>query len=259
MIGQIYSESFLIKRIPVTIYYDATKKKMPLVFIFHGFNSNKDLMEEKTRFGMHLAEKGFYAVYVDAYMHGERSLKRFTNASQATKEKMLMEIVVHTGKEIDLLIDYFAEKEECDSERVGITGISMGGMITFYAIGNNPRIQVAVPILGTPYFEKFILDKVTGGDYTVARNYSKTFNKVLTSIRESDPKDQIANFAPKPLLMLNGKRDRQVPPGYAEDLYQKLKSMYSDPKRLKLKLHDVEHTVSNEMKDEMIAWFEMYL
>ncbi len=49
---------------------------------------------------------------------------------------------------IGALIDWLARDLRCDAERIGITGISWGGYLTWVANAHEPRLKAAVPVYG---------------------------------------------------------------------------------------------------------------
>ena len=50
------------------------------------------------------------------------------------------------------LIDYLETRDDVDARRIGLTGISKGGMETYLAAAVDPRIAVAVPLIGVQSF-----------------------------------------------------------------------------------------------------------
>ena len=50
------------------------------------------------------------------------------------------------------LIDYLETREDVDARRIGLTGISKGGMEAYLAAAVDPRIAVAVPLIGVQSF-----------------------------------------------------------------------------------------------------------
>jgi dipeptidyl aminopeptidase/acylaminoacyl peptidase len=50
------------------------------------------------------------------------------------------------------LIDYLETRPDVDASRIGLTGISKGGMETYLAAAVDPRIAVAVPLIGVQSF-----------------------------------------------------------------------------------------------------------
>lgn len=255
---EIISENYNVEGIPVKTYFQKSIKNAPVIFILHGLTSSKEDTERGLGFGYTLAQKGFYSITLDAYLHGERKDDNSLTFNSKIKEQVFFEIVARTGDDIDTLLDFFANKSECNVNKAGITGISLGGMITFYTIANNERIKAAVPIFGAPYFERYASDE-SKNNPNIKRD-SEEYQKYISFIKEIDPASNIKNFYPKPLLMINGEYDRYVPPIYAKDLYEELKSDYNKyPERLGLKIYPVGHDVIGEMKNDMVEWFEKHL
>lgn len=50
------------------------------------------------------------------------------------------------------LLDYLASREDADLARVGVTGVSLGGMHAWLAAAADPRIAVAAPMIGVQNF-----------------------------------------------------------------------------------------------------------
>jgi dienelactone hydrolase len=49
-------------------------------------------------------------------------------------------------------VDYLATRADSDPARIGLMGISKGGMETYLASAVDPRIAVAVPVIGAQSF-----------------------------------------------------------------------------------------------------------
>ena len=49
---------------------------------------------------------------------------------------------------VGVIIDWLGKDRRCNSERIGITGISWGGYLTWVANAHEPRLRAAVPVYG---------------------------------------------------------------------------------------------------------------
>ena len=49
---------------------------------------------------------------------------------------------------VGVVIDWMAQDPRCDPERIGLTGISWGGYLTWVANAHEPRLKAAVPVYG---------------------------------------------------------------------------------------------------------------
>ncbi|MGC9523025.1 MAG: alpha/beta hydrolase family protein [Anaerolineae bacterium] len=179
---------------------------------------------------------------------------------------LLHKIVVRTAQDVETLIAHFAEREEVDGKRIGVTGFSMGGFASFYLAANVPDIKAAVPIAGVPAFADrwcdVVLEASAYGQWSEAMTAAQTETVVRTAYIESiDPFEKLSSFHPKPLMMIQGDKDTDAPKIYAVDLYRALKPRYADhPERLRLNIHDgAGHELTQAMIDDACAWFQQYL
>jgi dienelactone hydrolase len=51
------------------------------------------------------------------------------------------------------VLDYLATRQDVDQGRIGLTGISLGGMITWLAAAADPRIAAAAALIGVHGFK----------------------------------------------------------------------------------------------------------
>ena len=54
-------------------------------------------------------------------------------------------------------VEYFEKEQLIDSERIGLVGTSMGGIVTLGSLTRYSWIKAAVSLMGMPYYEKFAL------------------------------------------------------------------------------------------------------
>ena len=127
---------------------------LPTIVVMHGLFGSK---ERNLIYGATLAEKGFLVVLPDAHMHGER----WADESLFTKIRTnivltLQEIYDRTSQDLSIILDYLQDQENVDSNQFGITGISMGGMLSFISAITEPRFKAFAPIIGTgDFYELF--------------------------------------------------------------------------------------------------------
>jgi predicted acyl esterase len=175
------------------------------------------------------------------------------------------EVIEQSGRDIEKLIEHFKAYTEIDSERIGLTGFSMGGFATFYIAANNPAIKVAVPIGGKPSFTKawedVILSTSTYDQWSAdIERLTEETEKRTTFLEEIDPFDKMTNFCPKPLLIINGDMDTDQIYLYSLELYKNLKPHYEAyPDRLRLSMPFVDHKLTYEIEKQACNWFIKYL
>ena len=94
-----------------------------------------------------LAEAGFVALAPDLY-HGE--LAGHTEMDKAG-ELMTSLPPDRAGRDMSGAVDYLAESDATSSDKIGVMGFCMGGMLTFVLAALRPdRIKAAVPFYGFP-------------------------------------------------------------------------------------------------------------
>src|SRR5262249_34074634 len=106
-----------------------------------------------------LAPMGFIAIAIDARYHGERveggahGAQEYNEAiTRAWREKdpKKQEHPFYFDTVFDLwrTVDYLRSRPDVDPRRIGMVGISMGGIETWLAAATDERIAAAVPLIG---------------------------------------------------------------------------------------------------------------
>jgi len=181
----------------------------PVVMVQHGLGGNKDV-DYVHACALGLAQAGYATLRIDAALHGERAQPEAAEDEPAPLERLA---ALFGGgwrqSVIDMRrgIDFLEQRAEVDSERIGYVGMSMGAMMGGVLCGVDERIDAAVLIVGGSF---------GGGDGLGGR------------MAVIDPASFIGLMSPRPVLMLNGKNDRVVPPAWAERLYEAA----GEPKRI---------------------------
>ncbi|BBH23202.1 hypothetical protein Back11_45470 [Paenibacillus baekrokdamisoli] len=271
--NRIITEQFVVQGIPILSIYEESASRLPLVIYIHGYGGSK---KDGLEFGHKIVERGMYFVAFDAAGHGER--KQDERDSLIKESSVyppdtgldtwlhMLEVIAKTTEDIDALLLHFMNDPKVNTERLGVTGLSMGGYAVYFIAANDPRVQVAVPIIGLASFlerwEDVLLESSTYERWAEALKESEEHTKLRTAFVQSiDPYDKLASFYPKPLLISIGDIDVEQPKKYTINLYKTLKPAYRDcPDRLKLSVHDgVGHFVTSAMMEEACEWFEKHL
>jgi dienelactone hydrolase len=160
--GSFYSEA--TEKVPVLIYkpLKITGKKLPVVICLHGTGGSKDDAVIKSLL-YEFTKLGFMAVAIDARYHGERInktagrnfyieaiIKAWQNTDPA---KQTHPFFFDTSYDLWKLVDYLITRNDVDSNRIGMMGISMGGIETWMAASVDTRIKVAVPVIAAQSFK----------------------------------------------------------------------------------------------------------
>jgi esterase/lipase len=251
---KIISEIFKINDIPVNAFCKDGATNLPTVFLWHGLTNTR---HECIELAHRLAEQDFFTICAEAPKHGERHCDSLQQSGFPNVIKEMYCAIDHAAKEFPQLIDFCKKSPHSDSDRIGITGISMGGLLSFHLAATYPsQISCCVPIIGLPCYVQDWYDILDGlGQRHELQDLD--FERFLHTI---DPSNNMDNYAPKPLLMLNAEQDTSVPPKYSKMLYDIVSPSYQNHREnLKLEVYNVGHRVIKEMLIEAVSWFNHHM
>lgn len=290
--GFIYSEA--TEKVPVLIYKPVIKgqTKFPVVIFLHGTANTKDDADIRYIFTQ-LAAKGIMGVAIDARYHGERipggahgakeyteaAYRAFKNTDKAHQEHPFF---YDTCWDIWRLTDYLVTRPDVNINRIGMGGISMGGIQTWLAASVDPRIKVSVLDIAVQSF-KWSLDnnhwqgrvhtiqnaheKVAHdmGDAEVnQKNVKAMWDKIIPGITgEFDCPSMMRLLAPRRVLVLSNDLDQNCPLPGAQIAFATAKAAYAKKNALnKLDIHisvNEPHRTSPEHMRLTIAYFTKWL
>jgi hypothetical protein len=230
-------QNLKINNIPLLLCYNNSLEiavAKGTVLVCHGlFSRKEDNAKELTS----LADAGFLAIGIDAPRHGERRDAQLENDMKDRENNVFTELLTSAVTEYNDLLYQLENKQLIKNEKVGITGISMGGYIA-YAMALHPMIKAAVPILASPVFSR--------------------------DLPES-PHHHYKSFSPTPLLALNARLDQSVPPHHSREFIEKLRPCYqSVPTHLDYieypnSGHFMEEDEWNDLWQRTVGWFQLFL
>lgn len=153
------------------------------------------------------------------------------------------------------LINWLAKRPEADISRLAVTGISGGGVMTQYLSAIDERVKVVAASCSTYTIGHQVTNSLINGqcDCTYYPNiYQIDFPEVLALI------------APRPFLILGGKKDDIFPPGGFRAAYQQVKKVYdlyddSTQARIKLVESNDGHTDPPHFLEETRKWICTWL
>ncbi len=126
---------------------------LPTVFFYHGWESYKERVLED---GYSLAREGFRVILPEAYNHGERKPH-----ADATQDPMnFWEVVTKSVREFPLIVQVYIDAKKTLPNRIGVAGLSMGGITTSAILTQYDWVKSAVVLMGSPSpieFTKWLL------------------------------------------------------------------------------------------------------
>jgi hypothetical protein len=128
------------------------------------------------------------------------------------------------------LVDYLQTRDDIDPARIGLTGISKGGIETYLSAAVDPRIAAAVPCIGVQSFGWALANnqwqsrigtiqpafdaiaRLAGVEKPDAQFVHEFYEKVCPGIDgEFDGPSMLPLIAPRPLMTINGENDGRTP------------------------------------------------
>jgi uncharacterized protein len=207
------------------------------VLFYHGLRASKEINKKEL---LGIARRGYLAVGLDNVGHGERLYPDFDNRFKHpnTFLDFFLNMVKETAEEIPGIIDALIEKGLADPERICVSGISMGGYITYSAVLKDKRIKAALPILGSPRWRSSLPDS---------------------------PHSHPDKFFPVALFSQNAGKDESVPPGFAREFHEHLVPYYRKaPERLCYREypnsgHFMQEDEWNALWNNALDWLDRFL
>jgi dienelactone hydrolase len=263
------------------------KGRRPVVVALHGTGGTKD-SGEIANIALKAAQAGFIGVAIDGRFHGERT-KTGTGAAEyndaiarAFKTGEGHPFFYDTTWDVMRLIDYLGTRKDVDATRIGLTGISKGGIETYLAAAADTRIAAAVSYIGVQSF-KWALDNgqwrariatiqigfdaaaSSAGKPTGSVDFVREFYaRVVPGIDgRFDGPAMLAATAPRPMLVINGDSDANTPIAGVRLSVATAKPFYDAANagdKLQLIVQEnTPHRVNPESIEAGIAWFIRWL
>lgn len=199
------------------VYNEQMNEQSPVVIFLHGFLSAK---EHNLHYAYQLVQRGVRVILPDAYLHGERS-------NEASEDKMNLhfwEIVLTSVKEVHTIYAQLKAKNYLASEKVGLAGTSMGGIVTSGCLAVYPWVQAAGICMGTTSYTKLVMHQVEEMkqreiDLPMSAEEQAGF---ITMLSKFNLEDHEQNWQGKPIIFWHGMRDTVVPYQMSRDFYDSL-------------------------------------
>lgn len=229
------------------------KELLPTVIFFHGWTSNK---ESSLVNGYELARKGFRALLPDAYLHGERKEKDLS-----AEGLEFWNVITSNLTELPLLRNHYINKGLCDSNRFGVSGLSMGGFTTCAALTQFPWIKTAVVLMGSPdpiNFTKWLLSSkwTEGMEIPISEGVLLESLTALTPISLANQPEKIAN---RYIHFWHGTQDDLVPYQPTFNFYREVKQQPYGSNLSFSTSKGVGHKVPYAKSIEMATFFSAHL
>lgn len=228
--------------------------KYPAVIAQHFLGGTKDHLLFAAMLNG-LAQRGFVAVAIDGRYRGERQNGKTLGAAMAESLKTGKghPWLIDTVYDVTRTIDYVQQRPDVDPERIGMTGISEGGIITWMTAALDDRIKVAAPVIGVTSFA----ESLPAADDPLARDRLSLLKELRPALKDFameigepevnskviraawqrlvpggldrfDGPSLIPTIAPRPLLVMNHEKDELFSIAGAEKVAEITRSRYKE-------------------------------
>ena len=253
----------------------SAKQPAPAVLYCHWHGDQYDIGKEEmlltnavpTAPGPALARKGYVVLGIDACCFGERNGTGPDGPQQkdAAGEMSAAKFQLWFGRSLwgmmlrdDLMaLDYLCSRPEVDTQRIGVTGISMGSTRAWWLMALDDRLRTAVCVACMTRCQDLIRQGMlqAHGIYYFVPGILKHF----------DTEAIIALSAPRPLLFMTGDQDSGSPVDGVREIGAIVEQIYrlhgetSGPHFESAIYPGVSHVYLPEMWDRTLEWFDRHL
>lgn len=262
------------QEIPALVCYPeaARTRPVPAVLCMPGTPNRKEDLIQPLDLLWRLADEGFFVVSIDRPYHGQRP----GDPDLAIRQKGLGRVWGEYVYDLTRALDYAQSRSEVDGTRLGMVGLSMGGMEVLLLGALDDRLDVAVSVAGQvswePVFETGAWRLLFGGlDITRQLVSAGASDRAaLTAFREHMPELAVLDasrvaplLAPRPLLLMTGDRDPYVGPAAARHTHRAALPAYRAREagdRLALWVEaGAGHGFTHAMEERVVAWLHRWL
>ncbi|MDB6039059.1 MAG: hypothetical protein JWM99_2900 [Verrucomicrobiales bacterium] len=152
-------------------------------------------------------------------------------------------------------LDFLESRPEVDAKRIGLTGISGGGAMTWYTAALDDRIAAAAPVCSTFTIGSQSAHWLASGQCDCIY-YPNSYRWDFPVVG--------ALIAPRPLLIMSGQRDTIFPPDGYHAAFQRAKKVYdlyppSEESRIRELDDNVEHSDPPLFRRSAHEWMQKWL
>lgn len=239
--SKLIIEKQISNGVPFNEYYMEGESYLGVVFIQHGFQSNKNRGADYL--AINLARQNYLVVAIDAYKHGDRIEEPFISGAEY---KMYADAFVVVNQTSDDIISLFESRYKDSYSTFDMIGISMGGFIAYTVSLKCTYVNRLIPVISTPDFIKLASTRSTvqGVD-----EYRDEVEKHMELIKSIDPVTQVEKLNYKSMFLLSCSEDPIIDYHPSEDFYKKHKK-----DNVSFELYEDVHTVNRKMQVDILEY-----
>ena len=194
--------------------------KRPAVVVLHILGA--DFARLSRYFAARLAERGVAALFVKLPYYGER---RGADGDKRFLSGDIDRSVASMGQgvcDVRRAAAWLSNRPEVDASRLGVTGISLGGIVSSIAASVDPTLNRAALLLAGGGLGEVMWEMPEAAKYRALWVASgRTKADLMTLTAPLDPLTYAEGLRGKRVLMMAGRVDEVIPPRAAELLWEK--------------------------------------
>jgi dienelactone hydrolase len=210
------------ERVPALLFlpHDASKAHpVPCVIALHGLGGSKETM---AGFALSALRWGDATLAIDEYGQGQRP--RIQEPGGLLGLDTLATGIQHTVIDVRRGLDDLDTRSDIQHAHIGLVGVSLGAIIGTVTAGVDRRIQSVVLVSGGGdwglILKSLADENAQIAGQPMARLRGSDWDAVSAQMAPEDPVTFAPQIAPRPILMLHGRKDWIIVPAAAEALYQ---------------------------------------
>jgi len=195
----------------------------PAVLVLHCLGTEK--AERERQFCHKLLQRGIASLLPALPFHGPRALEGYSGG-----QGMISPDFEWTTRALHQAIadaragvEWLAARPEIDATRLGLVGLSLGAVLAVPVMGQEPRLQAGVLLLGGGDLVKLFRKSLLLGGLRLAwEEQGLTPDELRARWKELEPLNYAAAVRGRAILMVNGRYDSIVPSDCAQALWEAL-------------------------------------
>ncbi|MDE6551631.1 MAG: prolyl oligopeptidase family serine peptidase [Muribaculaceae bacterium] len=220
-----------------------------------------DNLYEGQYVGDYLAKNGYVVLSTDALMWGERGCKEGSDnthlASVAGNMQLLgRNLAAWMTYEDAYATEFLASLPEVDAERIGCTGLSMGGYRTFMLAAVSPLIKASVGVCWMTTQDAMM-------DWKYGRHERGGFANNLGGVFAQLDYPHIASLAcPNAMMLVNGETDKLFKPHAVKQCYETMHQVWDSQgvgDKLETHLLPQGHEMKKDVQEMTLRFLDKHL
>jgi len=244
----------------------ARTRPLPALLCIPGSGNRKEELLQPLDLLPRWADQGFFVLSVD----------RFPDESALLERKGLAGMWGEQVHNLVRTLDYLEGRPEVAEGRIGMLGLSLGGMEALWLGAVDRRVKVVVSAAGhlswaevfggeawRLIFAELPLGRRLLGAGASGEEAWGAFCRAYPQLPELDAGRVAAGLAPRPLLLMTGAQDPFTPPAATRRVFEEASPAFAasgGASRLEMWVEpEIGHGFSYPMQDRALEWFQRWL